>query len=97
MTEKDCLDYCRSKGWNWKVNNIDLYDILTRVSCWCCRNNNLKNLRNIYRYLPEYWDKYKELQSKMPDYPFRGDKTIFDLEKRFEQELEQEKHLTKKF
>ena len=38
MTEKDCLEYCRSKGFVWDENGIDLYDILDRVSCFCCAN-----------------------------------------------------------
>lgn len=86
MTEKDCLNYCYSKGWNWNCNGVDLYSILDRVSCWCCGNKNIKELRNIYHYLPEVWKQLKELQSKI-DMPFRrSGETIFDLEKRFIQE-----------
>lgn len=83
MTEEDCLNYCRERGWNWLENDVDLYDVLQRVSCWCCGNKNLKELRNYYKYLPEYWERLKEFQSKTTR-PFRGDETIFDLEKRFE-------------
>lgn len=83
--EKDCLDYCYSKGFNWQENGVELYDILDRVSCWCCGNKNLKELRNMYHYLPDYWDKLKALQSRI-DRPFKGNKTIFDLENRFRQE-----------
>lgn len=83
MTEEDCLNYCRERGWNWLENGVDLYDVLQRVSCWCCGNKNLKELRNYYKYLPEYWERLKEFQSKT-NRPFKGDKTIFDLEKRFE-------------
>ncbi len=83
MTEEDCLNYCRERGWNWLENGVDLYDVLQRVSCWCCGNKNLKELRNYYKFLPEYWERLKEFQSKT-NRPFRGDQTIFDLEKRFE-------------
>ena len=90
MTEKDCLQYCREKGFNWLEDNIDLYDILDRVSCWCCANKNLKELRNYYKYLPEYWNRLKELQNKTVR-PFKNNKyTIFDLEKRFKNEIEKE-------
>ena len=82
MSEKDCLDYCKSKGFSWEENGIDLYSILDRVSCYCCANKNLKELKNYYLYLPQYWEKLKELQSKT-DRPFKKDKTIFDLEKEF--------------
>ena len=96
MTEKDCLEYCRERGLNWLENGIDLYDILDRVSCWCCANKNLKELKNYYLYLPEYWEKLKQLQSKT-DRPFKYNKyTIFDLEEKFKQELKNVKNIKNK-
>lgn len=90
MTEKDCLEYCRQHGIKWiehtKNGDIDLYDILDRVSCWCCSNKNLKELKNIYLYLPEYWEKLKELQLKT-ERPFKKNRTIFELEEKFKNEL----------
>jgi 3'-phosphoadenosine 5'-phosphosulfate sulfotransferase (PAPS reductase)/FAD synthetase len=83
MTEKDCLEYCYNKGYNWNEDGIELYSILDRVSCWCCCNKNLKELENYYKYLPRYWNKLKELQSKT-DRPMKYNKyTVFDLEKKF--------------
>ena len=82
MTEKDCLDYCFKNGWNWIENGIELYSVLDRVSCWCCRNKNLKELKNIYNFLPNYWEKLRELQKKI-DIPFRNKSTIFELENQF--------------
>lgn len=82
MTEKDCLSYCRKMGIKWMEDDIDLYDILDRVSCWCCTNKNLKELKNYWLYLPKYWQKLKELQVRT-DRPFKKDKTIFDLEVKF--------------
>lgn len=85
MTEKDCLQYCYDKGFNWLEDGIELYSILDRVSCWCCANKNLKELKNYYLYLPIYWGKLKELQRKT-DRPFKYNKyTIFDLEQKFKQ------------
>ena len=87
-TEKDCLKYCYSKGYSWEEDGIDLYSILDRVSCWCCANKNLKELRSYYKYLPTYWNKLKELQAKT-DRPFRNNKeSIFYLEERFKNEEE---------
>ena len=89
MTEKDALDFCCKKGYNWLEGNIDLYDIMDRVSCWCCKNNNLKELRNMYHYLPEYWGKLKAMQNKTffpyKNYTYKGTSygTIEDLEYRF--------------
>lgn len=86
MTEKDCLEYCYSKGFHWNENGVELYDILDRVSCWCCCNKNLKELKNIYQFLPDYWDRLKGLQSKT-NRPMKGNgKSVFDLEERFRKE-----------
>ena len=87
MSEKNCLDYCYSKGFNWLEGNIDLYSILDRVSCWCCANKNLKELKNYYLYLPKYWEKLKALQMRT-ERPFKYNKyTIFDLEDKFKREV----------
>lgn len=87
MTEKDCLEYCYSKGIRWYENNIELYSILDRVSCWCCQNSNLKELKNIYLYLPKYWGMLKGLQSRI-DSPMKGEgKSVFQLEERFKKEI----------
>lgn len=97
MTEADCLSYCRERGFSWsepspesETGVVDLYDILDRVSCWCCANKNLKELRNIRKFLPQYWDKLKDLQSKI-ERPFKGSRNgkptgIFELDARFESE-----------
>lgn len=86
FTEKDCLMYCYERGFYWLENGIKLYDILDRVSCWCCSNKNIKELRNYYKYLPSYFEKLKMLQSKT-NRPFKNNKyTIFELEERFKEE-----------
>ena len=82
MTEADCLAYCYNKGWNWQENGVELYDVLDRVSCWCCSNKNKKELYNMYRQLPEYWNRLKELQSQIAQ-PFKNYGNIFELEQEF--------------
>lgn len=67
MTEKDCLEYCYNRGFYWKENEIRLYDILDRVSCWCCANKNKKELENIRIYLPEYYLKYIDLLKRIKE------------------------------
>lgn len=84
MTEKDCLQYCYESGYIWLENGVQLYSILDRVSCWCCANKNKKELFNYYRFLPGYWNKLKQLQSKT-ERPFKTNKSIFDLEKEFKE------------
>lgn len=91
MSEKDCLKYCYEKGFNWEENGIELYSILDRVSCWCCANKNLKELKNYYLYLPQYWQKLKDLQNKT-NRPFKNNKySINDLEQRFKKEIKKSK------
>lgn len=86
MTELDCLKYCYARGYYWMENGFRLYDILDRVSCWCCRNKNLRELMNIFLYLPQYWQRLKDIQCRLKD-PMKGPgKSIFDLEKRFTKE-----------
>lgn len=93
MTERDCLEHCYSQGYEWleyepELNKyVKLYDILPRVSCWCCRNKNLDELRNYYHYLPSYWKMLKEIQRKLPNDPMKKDSgSVFDLEIRFQLE-----------
>ena len=93
MTERDCLEYCHEKGYFWEENGIELYSILDRVSCWCCCNKNRKELKNIYLYLPEYWERLKDLQARIdrPMKRFCNKKygeygNVFAMEKVFQME-----------
>lgn len=87
MTEADCLQYCYDKGYNWDENGVELYSVLDRVSCWCCQNKNLKELKNIYLHLPEYWQRLRGLQSRI-DEPMKPAGSVFELEERFKKEIE---------
>lgn len=94
MTEADALAYCYENGFSWLEGTIRLYDVLDRVSCWCCCNKNLRELRNMCIYLPEYWERLKDLQRKI-DRPMKGyykgqPRGVFELEQRFRAELERE-------
>lgn len=81
ITESKSLQYCYEKDIIWSEDGVRLYDVLDRVSCWCCANKNLKELKNIYTYLPQYWERLKNLQRRI-ERPFKGPgKSIFDLEK----------------
>lgn len=72
MTEAQALQYCYERGWDWKEQTsatpsgyIDLYQILDRVSCWCCANKNRRELENIHRFLPEYWQRLEAIQDQI--------------------------------
>lgn len=64
-TEQMALEYCHNKGFYWYEDGIELYSILDRVSCWCCRNKNLKELANYKKFLPNYFEKLQELEKKI--------------------------------
>lgn len=65
MTEADCLESCYGHGCTWEQGGVRLYDILDRVSCWCCRNKNQRELAAIREHLPDYWWKLKGLESHL--------------------------------
>lgn len=84
ITEAQALRICYQLGYTWEEDGVYLYEILKRVSCWCCRNKNLKELKELFYKLPKYWERLKQLQSLLPDEPMKGPgKSVFDLEKRF--------------
>lgn len=83
MTEADCLAFCYVRGVQWLEGDICLYDILDRVSCWCCRNKNLKELEGMYRYLPEYWGRLRGIEHQL-GVPMKDQSGwLPDLEKRW--------------
>lgn len=78
-SEADCLDYCKSKGFDWG----GLYDVFTRLSCWCCPLKRLEELEALRKHFPELWDKLKEWESKTWR-TFRSNCRLVDLEKKFD-------------
>lgn len=97
MTEADCLKYCYERGYEWREDGgagpMRLYDILDRVSCWCCSNSNLKELKNIYLHQPAYWERLRGIQRHL-ERPMKGfyrgqPRGVFELEARFRRELEE--------
>jgi len=56
MTEADCLAYCKERGFDWD----GLYDIFTRVSCWCCPLQSYDELRRLRKHFPDLWRKLQE-------------------------------------
>ena len=78
MTEADCLKYCYERGYDWS----GLYEHFKRVSCWCCPLQSLEELRQLYRYYPELWQKLKEWD-KRTWRNFRADYSVEQLEARF--------------
>lgn len=79
ITEDMCLQGCYSLGYDWG----GLYEYLDRVSCKYCALKNLRELRNIFHFMPDVWSDLKSYQART-SFPFRGNGvSIFDLEVRF--------------
>ena len=90
ISENDALIMCYKNHIHWKEENengkqVELYDYVDRVSCFCCRNKNLKELKAMYKHFPEYWEKLKQMQSQT-DRPFRKDYSLEELEEKFKTE-----------
>jgi 3'-phosphoadenosine 5'-phosphosulfate sulfotransferase (PAPS reductase)/FAD synthetase len=82
ITEKQALQYCYDKGFYWG----GLYEHFDRLSCWCCQNKNLKELKIIYQHYPGLWQKLKDWQ-ELIKIRFRDDYTFPELEKRFDRQI----------
>lgn len=62
MSEADCLELCYRRGHDWEQDGVRLYDVLDRVSCWCCRNKNMRELRAMSKKLPSYFDRLMAME-----------------------------------
>ena len=82
MTEEECLEFC----YNRNITFGGLYKYLKRVSCWCCRNKNLKELKNYKKYLPEYYKRLKTLEYLIGE-PMKPPYTLYE---RFEKDGEED-------
>lgn len=76
--EKQCLEYCYSKGYDWE----GLYELFSRVSCWCCPLQPLEELRKLRNHFPELWEELKEMD-KRTWRTFKADYSVEQLETRF--------------
>ncbi len=80
-TEKDCLEYCYSKGFFWD----GLYNYFDRVSCWLCPLQPLKSLRSLFVNYPQLWEKLKMIDIATWQ-QFRKDYSVLQLEQKFRSE-----------
>ena len=60
---RDCLALCYERGHTWSEAGVRLYDVLDRVSCWCCRTKNHREIRAMREHLPEYYGRLEELEA----------------------------------
>lgn len=78
-TEKDALQYCYDKGFDWE----GLYEYFSRVSCWCCPLQSLAELRKLRKHFPDLWHELKEMDNQTWR-NFRSDYSVEELEIRFD-------------
>lgn len=62
MTEADCLQYCRQRGF---YKSPCAYDYCRRMSCYVCPLQNLQQVRYIVQRRPELWAEIKRLENKL--------------------------------
>lgn len=92
ITEAQALAGCYATGYTWN----GLYEHFSRVSCWCCPLQSLKELRNLRTYYPEIWTMLRELDDRVisqfgwshPYARFRPRESVRMLEVRFDFEKE---------
>lgn len=73
LTESDCLKICYDHGFDYN----GLYEHLDRVSCWCCRNKNLREISNYKKCMPYYYKKLVELE-KLIGEPMKKPYTLIE-------------------
>jgi len=57
MSEKDCLKYCYSLGYYWD----GLYEVFSRVSCFCCPKAGQKRINKLQYHYPDLYNRYLEM------------------------------------
>lgn len=78
ITEKQALEYCYSKGFDWE----GLYKDFVRVSCYCCPLQRIGELKTLCLKYPNLWQKMLEMDKKSFR-KFRPDYTLKQLDEKF--------------
>lgn len=78
MTESDCLAYCKERGFDWD----GLYEIFSRVSCWCCPLQPFSELRKLRKHFPDLWKQLGEWDEQTWR-TFLKNYSVIQLETRF--------------
>ena len=62
VSEKEALKICRSYGFDWG----GLYDIYSRLSCWCCPLQPDEDIVKLKDCKPKLWEKLWEMDKTAP-------------------------------
>ena len=88
ITESNALKICKDHGFHWG----GLYEHFSRVSCFCCPFQPIRELRKLRREFPKLWGRMIDMERAIPDgrnKDFNNGKTVYELERRFYQEDQQ--------
>lgn len=80
IKEDQALEYCYAQGYSWG----GLYNHLDRVSCYCCRNKNLKELKYIYKFRKDLWIELKKYEEKFGQ--MKRGHSLEELESRYDRQ-----------
>lgn len=78
VTESEALSICHKEGFDFG----GVYEHRSRYNCWCCPLQTLDELRVLYKFYPELWERMREMQWISPN-DFRQGETIMSLEHRW--------------
>lgn len=88
-SEADCLQFCYDRGFDWG----GLYKQFHRVSCWCCPLQAIGELRSLYTYYPELFDRLEAMENRLEaqgtaykNAQFTERYSVKQLRRRFERE-----------
>jgi len=88
ITGDHALKYCRTKGFDW--SGLYAPGRFERVSCFCCPNKRIGELRVLRNYHPDLWGQMLEWETIMKNngvyHGFHKDIGIHDYDRRFAEE-----------
>lgn len=77
--EAKALSYCYDHGYDWE----GLYEIFSRVSCWCCPIQGIGELRKLWKHFPELWEHMNQLDKQTWRTFLKDGWSVEKLDKRF--------------
>lgn len=80
-TEEQCRQWCEESGLLSPI-----YTTATRGGCWFCHNQGVKQLRNLRKNYPQYWEIMLKWDKDSPVSFHPDGHTVHDFDKRFQLE-----------
>ena len=88
MSERDCLDYCYKRGFRWD----GLYDVFSRVSCFCCPLQGKGSLAALKSNYPRLFNRMLKMEDRIsegvPKWFTMDNKTVHDLDREFSEKAQ---------